>query len=134
MRAGDNAVDVQKRLRREVGEVFMDFSVFDRGDYIGVLYKFAPCTVDDDDAVFHFGNRDFVDHAFRVGVVGKMKSNEVGFFVNFVQSIDDFEIDSQIRVLIEKRIVSDDIHTKGVCRDGDFSADCAKTYNAQRFS
>ena len=54
MRAGDNAVDVQKRLRREVGEVFMDFSVFDRGDYIGVLYKFAPCTVDDDDAVFHF--------------------------------------------------------------------------------
>ena len=63
-----------------------------------------------------------------------MKSNEVGFFVNFVQSIDDFEFDSQIRVLIKKRIVSDDIHTKGVCSDCDFSADCAKTYNAQRFS
>ena len=63
-----------------------------------------------------------------------MKGNKVGFFINFVQSIDDFEFNPQIRVLIEKRIVSDDIHTKGVCRDGDFSADCAKTYDAQRFS
>ena len=124
-----DAVNADRFLGREVGDVGCDLARGDRRLQISGIDKIGTRKVDDANAVLHYSKALFRDHVLRRLGCGNVEGDIIGNLEDLLKGrrLVYAVVDVPCRINAEEGIASDDVHAEMNCRVCNETADRTET-------